>query len=277
MPVCVIEDQHGFLLHHEILWQGGDTDIAVPMIEAAQARFADLRACSFDRGFHSPANRVRLDALLEHNVLPGRGASRRPTAPAKRTRRSSRRAGSTRRSSRRSTTWSTAVSTGCGPTARTASPASSPSRCWPSTSIASGCCCCAGSRDERADEPPPDGGAVGPTGGNLPTGGDEPACPGLPKSRAPACRHGCIRPARALGKLESPRITGFARARRPPDRRSMGGSLANTTYRSGCACNNSSGQSTAASRTHIGRKRGSRSEGFIRHDQRSSTSAGACV
>ncbi len=73
VPVCVLEDQHGFLLHHEILWKGGDTDIAVPMIEAAQTRYPDLRACSFDRGFHSPANRLRLDALLEHNVLPRKG------------------------------------------------------------------------------------------------------------------------------------------------------------------------------------------------------------
>ena len=30
----------------------------------------DLRAVSFDRGFHSPENRVRLDELLDHNVLP---------------------------------------------------------------------------------------------------------------------------------------------------------------------------------------------------------------
>ena len=73
VPVCVLEDQHGFLLHHEILWAGGDTDIAVPMIEAAQARFPALRACSFDRGFHSPGNRLRLDQLLEHNVLPRKG------------------------------------------------------------------------------------------------------------------------------------------------------------------------------------------------------------
>ncbi len=43
------------------------------MIEAAQARCPDLRACSFDRGFHSPANRLRLDQLLEHNVLPRKG------------------------------------------------------------------------------------------------------------------------------------------------------------------------------------------------------------
>ena len=34
----------------------------------------DLRACSSDKGFHSPANRVRLDALLpEGNVLPQKG------------------------------------------------------------------------------------------------------------------------------------------------------------------------------------------------------------
>ena len=42
VPVCVLEDQHGFLLHHEILWHGGDTDIALPMIEAAQARYPEL-------------------------------------------------------------------------------------------------------------------------------------------------------------------------------------------------------------------------------------------
>ena len=29
--------------------------------------------CSFDRGFHSPANRVRLDELLDLNVLPRKG------------------------------------------------------------------------------------------------------------------------------------------------------------------------------------------------------------
>ncbi len=45
VPVYVLEDQHGFLLHHEILWRGGDTDIAMPMIEAAQARYPELRAC----------------------------------------------------------------------------------------------------------------------------------------------------------------------------------------------------------------------------------------
>ena len=73
VPVCILEDRHGFILHHEVMWEGSDVDHAVPMVEAAQARFPDLRAVSFDRGFHSPGNRVRLDELLDHNVLPKKG------------------------------------------------------------------------------------------------------------------------------------------------------------------------------------------------------------
>ena len=63
----------GFILHHEVMWDGSDVDYAVPMVAASQARFPDLRAASFDRGFHSPDNRIRLDALLDHNVLPKKG------------------------------------------------------------------------------------------------------------------------------------------------------------------------------------------------------------
>ena len=73
VPVCVLEDHHGFILHHEVMWQGSDVDYAEPMIRETQARFPDLRWCSFDRGFHSPDNRLCLDALLEHNVLPRKG------------------------------------------------------------------------------------------------------------------------------------------------------------------------------------------------------------
>ena len=73
VPVCLLEDQHGFVLHHEVMWEGSDVDYAIPMVEAAQSYFPDLRAVSFDRGFHSPGNRVRLDALLDDNVLPKKG------------------------------------------------------------------------------------------------------------------------------------------------------------------------------------------------------------
>ena len=73
VPVAIIEDQFGFILHHEVLWEGEDVDVAVPMVQAAQALYPELRACSFDRGFHSPDNRVLLDGLLDVNALPGKG------------------------------------------------------------------------------------------------------------------------------------------------------------------------------------------------------------
>ncbi len=73
VPVALVEDQYQFILHHKILWEGEDVDAAVPLVEETQAQHPELRACSFDRGFHSPANRLRLDALLDLNALPGKG------------------------------------------------------------------------------------------------------------------------------------------------------------------------------------------------------------
>ena len=73
VPVCVVEDQYQFILHHKILWEGSDTDIAVSVIKETQALHPDLRVCSFDRGFHSPGNRGQLDAMLDLNALPRKG------------------------------------------------------------------------------------------------------------------------------------------------------------------------------------------------------------
>lgn len=73
VPVCVVEDQYQFILDHKILWEGGDTDIAVSVIRDAQEKYPELRACSFDRGFHSPSNRSELDGMLDLNALPKKG------------------------------------------------------------------------------------------------------------------------------------------------------------------------------------------------------------
>ena len=54
-------------------WKGSDVDVTEPMIWETQERYLELQACSFDRGFHSPGNRVALDRLLERNALPGKG------------------------------------------------------------------------------------------------------------------------------------------------------------------------------------------------------------
>ena len=73
VPVCVVEDQHRFVLHHKILWQGGDVDAAVDVIAEARSRFADLTAGSFDKGFHSPSNQQQLGELLDECALPRKG------------------------------------------------------------------------------------------------------------------------------------------------------------------------------------------------------------
>ena len=73
VAVCVLEDQHQFVLHHHILWQETDKQVAVTMVEQTQARFPDLTQCSFDRGFHSPANQHALATVLEVVILPKTG------------------------------------------------------------------------------------------------------------------------------------------------------------------------------------------------------------
>ncbi|MCY4150341.1 MAG: hypothetical protein OXF73_13520, partial [Gammaproteobacteria bacterium] len=41
-PVCVIEDQYRFILHHEVMWEGGDAEHAMPTVESAQERPPEL-------------------------------------------------------------------------------------------------------------------------------------------------------------------------------------------------------------------------------------------
>ena len=73
VPVCIVEDGNGFALGHEILWTGGDADVAVPLVRRCREAFPGLRGCSFDRGFHSPSNREELDKLLDLERLAEEG------------------------------------------------------------------------------------------------------------------------------------------------------------------------------------------------------------
>ena len=71
--VCVLEDQHQFILHHRIMWNETDDKVALAMVEAAQTRYPDLQQCSFDKGFYTPANRDGLESLLDQVILPKKG------------------------------------------------------------------------------------------------------------------------------------------------------------------------------------------------------------
>jgi transposase, IS5 family len=73
LKVCVLEDQHGFILHHRVMEHETDDKVAVPMIEDCKNKFSDLTSCSFDKGFHSPANQKDLQKHLDTVILPRKG------------------------------------------------------------------------------------------------------------------------------------------------------------------------------------------------------------
>lgn len=73
IKVCIVEDQHQFILHHRIMQQEQDVDVAVAVAKATKAVYPKFNACSFDKGFHSPANQKALPEVLEQVVLPKKG------------------------------------------------------------------------------------------------------------------------------------------------------------------------------------------------------------
>jgi transposase, IS5 family len=73
LRVCIVEDQHRFILHHLVMEKTTDAQIAVALVEQTQARFAAVKAMSFDKGFHSPSNQTELKQHLENVILPKKG------------------------------------------------------------------------------------------------------------------------------------------------------------------------------------------------------------
>ncbi len=73
LKVCVVEDQHRFILHHQVMEKATDDQVAVPVTEQAKQRFPELDAISFDKGFHRPANQSALKEIVGLAVLPRKG------------------------------------------------------------------------------------------------------------------------------------------------------------------------------------------------------------
>lgn len=70
IKVCILEDQHQFILHHHVVTKQTDACVAVDMVTETRRRFSSLNTCSFDKGFHSPANQTALAQLLDHTWTP---------------------------------------------------------------------------------------------------------------------------------------------------------------------------------------------------------------
>jgi len=73
LKVCILKDQFGFILHHRVMQNETDDQIAVAIIEETKKRFPALGSCSFDKGFHSPSNQEKLAGMLDRVVLPRKG------------------------------------------------------------------------------------------------------------------------------------------------------------------------------------------------------------
>lgn len=73
VKVCIIEDQYQFILHHQVMEKLQDVDVAVSMVVETKKNFPSLNSCSYDKGFHSPANQADLCEHLDQVVLPKKG------------------------------------------------------------------------------------------------------------------------------------------------------------------------------------------------------------
>lgn len=73
MKVCVVEDEHQFILYHNVMRKQTDDKVAVSIAEETKLRFPDLCSISYDRGFFTKENRERLKTILNTVALPKKG------------------------------------------------------------------------------------------------------------------------------------------------------------------------------------------------------------
>ncbi len=73
LRVNLIEEQHQFILHHQVMRRQSDEKVAVEIVEETKKRFPELAVVSWDKGAHSPQNQRELKALPDLVVLPKKG------------------------------------------------------------------------------------------------------------------------------------------------------------------------------------------------------------
>ena len=73
LPVCVLEDQHQYILHHAVLYEGTDSSMIMDFLREAQVRYPSLSSCSMDTGYTSESNRKALAQSLDLVIMPKKG------------------------------------------------------------------------------------------------------------------------------------------------------------------------------------------------------------
>jgi IS5 family transposase len=73
LKIALIEDEFGFILNHQVMRNQTDDQIAVPLVKKTKEKFSSFNSCSFDKGFHSPDNQIKLREILDFVALPKKG------------------------------------------------------------------------------------------------------------------------------------------------------------------------------------------------------------
>ncbi len=51
LRVCVVEDEHQFIIGHKVMEKQTDDQVALEMVEKAQDNFPNLQIVNFDKGY----------------------------------------------------------------------------------------------------------------------------------------------------------------------------------------------------------------------------------
>jgi len=73
IKVAIVQDQHQFILHHQVMEKQQDADIAVSVAQAVKERYGEIDSMSYDRGFWSADNESKLLEMVRKVVLPKKG------------------------------------------------------------------------------------------------------------------------------------------------------------------------------------------------------------
>ena len=73
IKLAVVQDQHQFILHHHVMEKVQDVSVGVTISQAVREKYGEIDSMSFDRGFWSPENEVKLNTFIRKVVVPKKG------------------------------------------------------------------------------------------------------------------------------------------------------------------------------------------------------------
>jgi len=73
LKVTIIQDQHQFILHHQVMEKEQDPQVAVQVIKAVREKYGEIDSISFDRGYWSAENEAELKQFVRTVILPKKG------------------------------------------------------------------------------------------------------------------------------------------------------------------------------------------------------------